>query len=216
MKRSSSLTPWIVAAAVLLALYLVDEEGGGITAMLQSDKWTADKLPPDPAGRRAAANEAITTVFGGDAAGILLGQGVVETANFGSKEFPLCLSIWNRHVGSGKYGDWNGKVCMIGPDGNWTVYDNDAAATQDDPSYAKEHLRCFDSLEQCARDLQGLLGLSMYADAAAALQANDPRGYAAAIAKGDGTNGFVGDPTKPKAAAYTAALTNQYVAMGIA
>lgn len=184
---------------------------------MNNDQLTADNIPPDPAGRRAVVRAALlATGFTDVQADTLLGQGILETANFKSSEFPLALSVWNRHVGSGKHGDWNGKVCMLNDAGVWTVYDSDAAALAVDPTNAREHLRCFDSLEQCCRDMKGLLALPLYADAKAALEAGNPAGYAAAIARGDGTQGFVGPVNAQKAKNYTAGLLQQYSSLGIA
>jgi hypothetical protein len=212
MRSLRPYTPWLVGAAVLVAIYLSEQE---LTTM--TDQFTPDVLPPDPAGRRAAVRAALTNVgFTSKQADMLLGQGQLETANFTSHEFPLSLSIWNRHVGSGSYGDWNGHVCMLNDAGVWEVYDSDKAALAVDPRNAREHLRCFDSLEQCVRDMKGLLQLPIYADAWRALQAEDAAGYAAAIARGNGKTGFVGDPTAKKAANYTAGLMNEYRQLGIA
>lgn len=203
----------IAAVAALLGaawLYL-----SNMTA--SNDTETADNLPPDPAGRRAALRAALLSEGYSDAqATILLGQAVLETANFKSAEFPLCLSPWNRHVGSGGYGDWNGKVCMLDDSGAWTVYESDAAALAVDPRNAREHLRCFDSLEQAVRDMKGLLTLTMYNAARQALDAGNAAQYAAAIAAGNGSQGFVGPVGTTKAANYTAGLLSQYRALGVA
>jgi hypothetical protein len=172
---------------------------------------TASTLPPDPAGRQAAVNAALRSQ---DLKGMkpepLMAQGIVETARFMSKEFPLTLSIWNWHVGSGS-GDWSGRVCMKNDLGVWTVYASEAEARKVDPNIEREHLRCYDSLEQCVRDYVGHIStMSIYHQAYVYAVAGDVANWAKAIVTGNGVDGFVGRPNTKKGADYTAALVGTY------
>ncbi len=210
MRRAGAVVAAIAAVALAALIYLTN-------MTTPNDQATADALPPDPAGRRAALRAALASEgVTGAQADILIGQAILETGNFKAPEFALALTPWNRHVGSGRYGDWNGHVCMKADSGAWTVYPDDAAALAVDPTTAREHLRCFDSLEQSVRDIKGLLLLSMYARAKKAFDAGDAAAYALGIAYGNGKEGFVGPAGTPKANNYTAGLMSQYKALGVA
>lgn len=148
---------------------------------------TPDNLT-DPAGRLARARAAFRSVESRAVQQqILEAWARLETGDFKTVHGH---SLFNIHVGSGA-GDWNGKVA--GTDGG-------------------APLRDYDSYEQSVRDVLLLMKRvpSVYADALNAYDMGDVTGFFAAIARGNGTEGFVGPSNTTKARNYTAGLNRVY------
>lgn len=174
----------------ILALVAI---AGGAWALMSDalgKKTTAMDLPADPAGRREAVRAVIRSQ---DLAGIqpqlLDTLSTLETGDYKGGPFMRTNSLFNIHKGDNS-GDWTGKTAYANP--------------QD------VDLRVYDSLEQSVRDVVLHLQGPRYADALAAARAGQPDQFYAALMKGDGQLGWVGDPNTPHAKTYTAQLISNY------
>lgn len=202
----------VIVAAIAAAIVLI------VTIM--EKHTTAAELPADPAGRRAVVNG----VIGRRAPNVgalhvcLRDVSALETANYKSAALGVTNSLFNRHVGSGR-GAWNGKVYDTG---TRQVYVNAYARAQHlrelgRDIYASEDLRCYDSLDQSVDDILQLLAADgLYSEAWAYATSGQPERFFEALAKGNGKEGFVGNPKAPKAASYVLGLMRTHAAGGIA
>lgn len=150
-------------------------------------------LPADPAGRRARARTAIASQ---DTKGIpaewLYFQAQLETGDFKltkadgtPSNYALTRSLFNRHVGSGR-GEYSGRSHMTA---------------------GGEDLRIYKDPEQSVRDIIQLYADDgLYADAYAAALSGDRDAFYELVARGNGRQGFVGDPNAHKAVQYVADL----------
>jgi hypothetical protein len=171
---------------ILLALILA---GGLLIMSAASTAPDNAPLPADPAARAQRAREAIARIeTRPEQQDILDAWARLETGNYRSMHGN---SLYNIHVGSGA-GDWNRKIAG---------YDGDGGAP----------LRDYDYFEQSIRDVILLLHrVSLYKEALAYYEGGHAEEFFAAVARGDGVQGYVGPATAKKADNYIAGLLRTY------